>query len=271
MTHADRRLATALAMAAWLLPPAARARWQEESLAILLDAPAARRRRYVVDTFAKLPVLAWQQWRGPAAGGHPTLATVAGISLLAGTAVMVGTVLFGSAIGEDAAEFLLLVATCTLAPAVALRAVTWAARAGGGVRRYAAASLLTALAGTGPVGPGLLGTAAVAVLPTGGAAVALTAAAVPGGWLLHTSLAGLRRRRGPRSLALLGAVAGAGLIGLLVGVQLFNFAVPAWLPTVLSGFGFLAFLPSYLCWSIWAGLRLLTGRSDLPVATTPVP
>lgn len=251
MTRSDHLLRGALAVAALLLPPAHQQRWQEEALAVLLDVPGRRRWRYAADTLLKLPWLAWQRWwaarRASGSPDRPVWAAVAGLGILACPATMGLALVSAGVIGEDSAEFFVLVACCGLAPAVALRAFDRAARAGGGFLRLAGAALVTVYAGTGPIATGLTVTT-VGTLATGGRPGQLPMflfTLAPGLWLLHTGATGLLHRRGPTGLAALGVLAGVGLLAL------------AWPP------GFVLFLPAFFCWTAWAGTRLIVASSDV--------
>ncbi|MEW2377636.1 hypothetical protein AB0883_16260 [Micromonospora sp. NPDC047812] len=264
----NRLLAGALAAAATLLPRADRARWREEALAVLLDAPPSLRYRYALDTLVKLPVLAWQQ-RLAARPAHPPLSwpvsACAGAGLLAVPVVMVAALALGPVIGEDDAEFFFLVSPCGMLPAVAASCFHRARQRGGGARRHLLAALVALFAGTGPVAAGALG---VGVGAAGAGdrlavAVALVAGLAPGGWLLHTGAGALLRRRGPTALGVLGAAAGTGLLGVPVGLYL-GMVAPAlgWLGALISALSLLVLVPSFAGWSVWAGVRLLAGRSE---------
>ncbi|MEH1101286.1 hypothetical protein [Micromonospora sp. CPCC 205561] len=268
----NRLLAGVLAAGATLLPRADRARWREEALAVLLDAPPPLRCRYAVDTLVKLPVLAWQQRRA-ARAAHPPLSwpvsVCAGAGLLVVPIVMVSALALTSVIGEEAAEFLFLISPCGMLPAVAASSFHRARRRGGGARRHLLAALVALFAGTGPIAAGVL---AAGIGAAGGGdrltvTVALVAGLLPGGWLLHRGVWALVRGRGPTALGALGAAAGAGLLGVPVGLYL-GLVAPGltWLSLLISVLALLVLVPSFVGWSVWAGLRLLAGRSEPFVA-----
>ncbi|MGK5522130.1 hypothetical protein ACSNN9_22620 [Micromonospora sp. URMC 107] len=264
----DRLLAGALAAAAVLLPRGGRARWREEALAVLLDAPPPLRYRYAVDTLVKLPVLAWQQ-RLAARPADPPLSwpvsACAGAGLLAVPVVMVAALALTPVLGEETAEFLFLVSPCGMLPAVAASCFHRARRRGGGARHHLLAALVALFAGTGPMAAGALGVgigAAGAGDQLAGT-VALVAGLAPGGWLLHHGVGALLRGHGPTALGALGAAAGTGLLGVPVGLHL-GMAAPGlgWLSLLVSVLALLVLVPSFVGWSVWAGVRLLAGRSE---------
>lgn len=263
-----RFLAGVLAVASALLPPGDRARWREEALAVLLDVPTPLRYRYAVDTLVKLPLLAWQQRLGARPAHTPLsrpVSAFAGAGLIGVMVTMVAALCLAPLIGEDAAEFLFLLAPFGMLPAVAARSFHRALRHGGGARRHLLAALVTLFAGTGPVAAGVLATGVGAAGADGPSvvAVALVAGLAPGLWLLHTGVEALTRGRGPAALGALAAAAGTGLVGVPVGLHLGVLAPDLrWLSLLISALSLLALVPSFAAWSVWAGLRLLTGRSD---------
>jgi hypothetical protein len=256
----SRALTTLLAVASTVLPAAHRARWREEALAVLLEVRGARRWRYTMDTIVKVPVLAWHHRRRPSPGEPPRwVAAVSGAGLLGMPVLILGAFGLGSLISEDTAEFLLIVAPAGMLPVVAARSLRSAASRGGGLLRYTAAVVLAVFAGTGPVAAGLLSVATE--LPV----IAIAGSVVPGAWLTTVCVTALLRRAGPEALAWIGAAAGMSLVGLLLGVQLLRFE--SMIATVLSVVSLLAFVPSFAAWSLWAGVRLVAGRSELLTAS----
>lgn len=260
-----RVLAALLAVASVALPQPHRARWREEALAVLLAVRGRRRWYYALDTVLKVPLLAWQHRRAEPLGEPARwLTTLAGAGLLSTPVLIVGALAFTPVIGEDAAEFLFLLAPCGMLPAVAARAWRWVAHRGGGPVRHALAVLLTLFAGTGPVAAGALSVALG--VPT----VALVGSVVPGLWLVVTNGADLRRGRVPAALGGLGATAGVALAGVLLGLQL-GLVHPglSWLALAIGALSFLTLVPSYLAWSVWTGVRLLRGPTPDARPTRP--
>jgi hypothetical protein len=273
-----------LAMASIVLPPRQRARWREEASAVLMEVSGARRWWYTVDTVVKVPVLAWHYRRGradrlPVAGRR--IAAVVGAALLASALMMAADLLAlpplraSGVIGFD-----LYVETSRALPVlslldpsvrllmlgglfalVAARSFRMAQRPGGGLQ-YAdsGALLVTALVIAGTVGAWPLS------IELDAPAVAVAGSALPGAWLVVTCASALRRRTGPRPLALAGIVAGVTLTAVLVALplRLLLPGSPA-LPVLVGHLSLLA-VPAYLVWSGWTGVRLLLGRPDLLVA-----
>ncbi|SCL20390.1 hypothetical protein GA0070616_1966 [Micromonospora nigra] len=255
-----RLLTAVLAVASIALPRPHRARWREEALAVLLAVRGLRRWRYGLDTVLKVPLLAWQH-RHP--GAARWAAVMAGVGLLGTPVVLLGALTLAPLIGEDTAEFLFLVAPCGMLLAVVARTWKWAALRGGGPVRHGVAVLLTAFAGTGPVASGAL--SVVLDVPL----VALLGSVVPGGWLIATNGAALRRRQGPMLLAALGVTAGAALVGVLLAAQLPAVAPGArWFAAATGVLSLVVLVPSYLTWTTWAGTRLLVGHDHAPVLTS---
>jgi hypothetical protein len=252
-----RVLKAVLRLAAITLPPTRRARWQEESLAMLAGVHGARRWWFAADMAVKAPLLAVQV-REPAPPPRRWLSVVTGCALIGTSAVAVAALALASVIGEDAAEFLFLTAPAGLLGVVAIRSVRTARSYGGGLLPYLIALLVTVFAGTGPVASGALSVA------TGTPAVALLGAAVPGLWLLAVNALAMRRRTGPAALSATGLAAGAGLIGTLISVQLMSH-VPAAQPaaSAASALSLLVLAPTWTVWSVWTGLRLISARQSM--------
>ena len=252
-----RFLRAVLALAAIMLPPAHRARWREESLAVLMAVRGIRRWRFAVDTVVKAPLLAGQL-REPVPPPGRWLSALSGGVLIGTSLLAAGALTVPSAIGEDAAEFLFLLAPCGLLGVVAVHA-TWMARSyGGGLLPYVSAVTITVFAGTGPVAAGALSVA------TGWAAIAILGAVLPGLWLLTVSAAALARRSCSPAQALSGIIAGTGLLGILLGLQLVthvpSFRGPA---STLTALSLVLFVPAWTIWSTWTGLRLIRARQRL--------
>ena len=249
-----RVLPALLAVAALVLPPAHRARWREESLAVLAAVHGPRRWWFALDTIVKAPVLAHQLRRPVAAPPRP-LAVLTGCALLAASAAAVAALLLPPVIGEDAAELLFLAAPCGLIGVVAVRSFRTARSYGGGPLPHLTATAITVFAGTGPIAAGALSAL------TGTTAVAVAGATVPGLWLLAVSIIALRRRTGPVALAVCGAVCGAALTGVLLGVQLVTH-VPAarGAASALTVLSLVTLVPTWTAWSVWTGLRLIRAR-----------
>jgi hypothetical protein len=74
---------------------------------------------------------------------------LAGAGLLSTPVLVLAALTLTPVVGEDTAEFLLLMAPCGLLPAVAVRSFRVAAGRGGGPRHLLAA-LVTVFTGTGP-------------------------------------------------------------------------------------------------------------------------
>jgi hypothetical protein len=255
----SRSLRVLMRIASLTLPKAHRARWREEALAVLLDVHGARRRRYALDSIIKAPLLAAQLRRAaPLQPPARWAAGVAGAALLSMPILIVGALALSPIIGEDAAEFFFLIAPAGMLPAVAIRSRRSAARGGGGWPEHVVALLVTLFAGTGPIAAGALSAA------TGTPTIALVGSVLPGAWLIAVCGALLVRGRSPVALAVLGSVAGAALIGVLLGLQL-SMLAPSLQPLtmLLSVLSLATLTPTYIAWSLWAGARLLRGRTEL--------
>ena len=254
----NRVLAGLLAVASLVLPRARRACWREEAMAVLLATSGARRLHFALDTVVKVPVLAFHYRRtDPLPPVRRWSAVLAGAGLLSTPVLIVAALALAPVIGEDAAELLFLGAPGGMLAVVAVRSFRSAAHRGGSAGRYAAALVLTVFAGTGPVAAGAL-SVAVAV-----PAIALAGSVVPGAWLIVVCGAALARRQGPVALAVAGVLAGAALSGVLLGLQLVTRAPGAGGVQVLAALSFAVLAPSYLLWSLWSGVRLLRGRTEL--------
>ena len=253
-----RTVTAVLAVASLILPPAHRARWREEAAALLSEVYGARRWRYTLDTVLKAPVLAWchRVAEPPAPEPGRAVAALTGAALIVAPLLAVAALVLAPVLGEDAAEFLFLISPCGLLGFIAVRTFRRARHHGGGPGRYTAAALVSVFAGTGPVASGALSVALDAP------AVAIAGAVVPGAWLATVSVTALARQHRPHALSLLGLAAGAGLVGVLAGVQLVSHVpaarTAASLATALST---VLLIPSYLAWSMWTGVRLLRGRA----------
>ena len=260
----SRMLGWLLTAVAVVLPRSWRRRWQEESLALLLEVHGFTRLRYTIDTVAKVPVLAWQQRRLADLGG--VAAGSAGVALLAATAALPAGLFAGQAIAEGTAEFLVLASLCGMAPVAALWAWRTATRF-----RPAAAAAAGFLAGTGPIAAGVVSTGLEHVAPAGLAvAVAVGASVLPGGWMIWAGL----ERCAPPWPGRAGRARhdrGYRLIPVLVNVQLIS-RVDGRPPLVSVGalLALLLLAPSYVAWAVWSGLRMLSSRpGPLPPAAGP--
>jgi hypothetical protein len=250
-------LRAALRISSALLPRQHRERWREESLAVLLAVDGARRWRYALDTIIKAPVLAGQHRRtGPDTGPGAWVAAVAAAGLLSIPVLLLAGLVRTPWLGEDAGEFLFLVAACGMLPTVAVHSWRSARRRGGGPVRYAVALLVTVFAGTGPIAAGALSVA------TGTPAVAFVGSLLPGAWLAVACGSALHDRRGPVALAVLGGIAGVALTGVLFGLQLWMHA-PGAAGAAISLLGVLVLVPTYLAWSTWTAMRILLGERDV--------
>ncbi|GAA4976383.1 hypothetical protein [Actinoplanes utahensis] len=253
-----RFLTTVLAVASLILPPPHRARWREESAGLLIEVRGVRRWWFALDIVLKAPVLAWchRVAEPPLPQPGRVVAALTGAGLLVMPLLGGSAILFASALGEGAAEFLFLVSPFGMFGFVAVHTFRRARRHGGGLPRYTGAALLSIFAGTGPVASGALSVAVGVPL------IAIAGAVVPGVWLVVASAVSLARRDCPRSLALLGVAGGLGLTGVLAGVQLVSH-VPAAAPVASAGtmLSVLLLIPCYLIWSAWTGVRLLRGRT----------
>jgi hypothetical protein len=249
-----RMLRALLAVASALLPRAHRARWREESLAVLAGVHGARRWWFAIDTVVKVPLLS-RQVRQPVPPPGRWPAALSGLGLLGASAAVVIAALNPFSLSEDAAEFLFLLAPCAMVGVVAVRSVHAARAHGGGPLAYLVAALVTAGAGTGPVAAGALSVA------TDTAMVALIGAFLPGTWLLAVSGTALARRTSPPALAVLGALTGAGLLGVLLGLQLVTHVPAARGPaSALTVVSVVLLIPAWTVWSVWTGCRLIRGR-----------
>ena len=250
-----RVLRFVLTVAALILPAAHRARWREESLAVLADVHGTRRWWFALDTIIKAPMLA-RQFRTPVPAPGRWVSVLTGTALIGASVAMVAAVLLTDLLGEDAAEFLFAMTPCGLIGIVAARSFHSARSYGGGPVPYLLATLITVFAGTGPLAAGLLAVA------TGVPAIALVGAVLPGLWLIAVSVAALVRRTSPPTLALIGTLCGVGLIGLLLGVFLVSYLPelrgPASVLTVLS---IVLLMPGWTVWSTWTGARLIRARA----------
>ncbi|MEU4559401.1 hypothetical protein AB0F72_13530 [Actinoplanes sp. NPDC023936] len=250
-----RFLSAVLAVAALMLPAGRRARWREESLALLAEVHGVRRWWFALDTVVKAPVLAGQ-FRVPVAPPGRWVSVLTGAALIGGSLAVVLAVLLPPAVPEDAAEFLFLLAPCGLAGVVAARSIATARAYGGGLLPYLMAALTIVFAGTGPVAAGLLS------VVTGTAAVAVLGAVVPGAWLIGVSAGALRRRTSPAGLAVSGLLAGAGLLGVLVGLQLVTHVPAIRQPaSALTAVSVFVLVPAWMVWSLWTGGRLIRARA----------
>lgn len=244
-----------LAVAALTLPASRRDRWREETLAVLAEVQGVRRWWFALDTAVKAPMLA-RQLRVPVPPPGRWLSVLTGAALIGASVVMAVAVLFPSAIGEDAAEFLFLCAPCGMAGVVAARSVATARSYGGGPVPYLMAVVVTVFAGTGPIAAGALS------VVTGVAAIAMIGAVVPGVWLIGVSAAALVRRTSPAALAVSGALTGAGLLGVLLGLQLVTHVAAIRQPaSALTATSLLVLIPAWTVWSTWTAARLIRGRS----------
>jgi hypothetical protein len=264
-----------LGMASVVLPRPHRARWREEASAVLMGVSGSRRLWYTLDTVVKVPILARQHRRGQPDGlpGRVMSAAVGAALLASAFAVFmpmltkVRFVLPGGVVFALWEPLGYLLVMGGLAALVAVRSFRYARRDGGGLG-YAdsGAVLITAFVATGPLVAGPLSFALD--LPV----VALVGNVLPGVWLAVICAMALRRRTGPWPLAVVGAVAGLALIGVLGNLPLRQ-ALPGHEPLALQ-IGHLSSavaLPAYLIWSGWAGARLLLGRQDLLMAWSPTP
>lgn len=260
----SRSLEILLRVASRALPAVHRARWQEEALAVLLETRGRRRWRYAWDTVVKAPVLAWHLRQADAGRSSPDWgAALAGAGLLAIPVLVLGALALPPLAGEDAAEFLFLIAPAGLLPLVALRSWRSALRRGGGLPRVAGAVVVTIFAGTGPVAAGALSVA------TGLSWLALPGSLVPGLWLAAVSGLALIRPVGPAALAVTGIVAGAAVTGVLLGLQLMILGVSHPVTLLLGMTAMLTLIPSFTLWAAWSGARLLLGHTDLLTTTSP--
>jgi hypothetical protein len=265
--------AAVLGLASVVLPPPHRARWREEASAVLMEVSGPRRLWYTLDTVLKVPILARQYRRGQVYDLRGRwLSAVVGAALLASASALVLPLLSGRprvlpgmpvlALWEPLAYLLVLGGLVAL---VATRSFRSARRRGGGVRYADAGALfLTVFVAAGPVVVWPLSTALN--LP----AVALLGNVLPGMWLAAICALALRRRTGPWPLAVLGAIAGLALIGVLgsapLGQMMPEHQALAYQIGRLSS---AVAAPTYLVWSAWAGVRLLFGRQDLLLAWPP--
>ncbi|MEU4619310.1 hypothetical protein AB0G04_04915 [Actinoplanes sp. NPDC023801] len=246
-----RLLRVVLTFAALALPAGHRARWREESLAVLTAVHGLRRWWFALDMMVKAPLLAGAL-RRPVTPPGRWLSVLAGAGLIATSVTAVAALALPPVIGEDAAELLFLLSPCGLLGVVAARSVATARSYGGGPLPYLTAATVTVFAGTGPVAAGALSVA------TGVTAIAMAGAVVPGLWLLTVNATALARRSGPPALALAGVLAGAGLLGVLVGLQLVTH-VPAarGVASPVTALSLALLVPAWTVWSLWNGMRLI--------------
>jgi hypothetical protein len=264
-----------LGIASIVLPRRHRARWREEASAVLMGVSGVRRWWYTLDTVVKVPILARQHRRE-----HPdslpgrAVSAVVGAALLASTVAVLLPVLTAKphvipgsrvVLALDALGYLLVMGG--LVVLVATRSFRFTQRRGAALR-YAdsGAVLITVFVGAGPVVAWPL--SIVLDLP----AVALVGNVLPGVWLAAVCAMALRRRTGPWPLAVVGAIAGLALMGVLGALPLGR-AMPGHQPLVLliGHVSLLVAAPAYLIWSGWAGVRLLLGRRDLLLAGPATP
>lgn len=239
-----------------LLPAEGRARWREESLALLLEVHGARRWRYAADLLLKLPLLAWQLHRGSAGGWPSPAAVLAGAGLLFAPVLVTCAMVLPAALGEDNAEALLVLAPTALGPYLVREAVRSA-------RRPAGAAAYIVVGACGPVlGLGVLaaGTAAPAWLRPAATVVGYAAITAPAAFIAARSWRAARRGDGPRVLHQLGVVAGgcftveiAGLLAAMLGG---GSPAPAPIAALLVLCLF-AFVVTFVVWCVWMGMRLL--------------
>jgi hypothetical protein len=240
----------------WLLPAGRRARWREESLALLLEVRGPRRWRYAADLLIKVPVLAWQlQLHQPAARWPTPGAALSGLSLLLAAFAMLGAFLFSSLLGEQTAEALLLLTPLALAGYITRHTV-------GRARCRATAVPVVVFGAFGPlVGVGILaaGPLAPGWLQPAAAIAGYAALSGPAAWLTITSAQAIHHRQAPLALHGFGLVAGSA----------FALAI-AWLPWQILSNGqpplpvlaaivlaLFAFLSAFPVWAIWTALRLI--------------
>lgn len=242
-----------------LLPAAHRARWREETLALLLAVHGRRRWRYTADVLLKVPLLAWQLRRGSGVGRRSPGAVFAGAGLLLAAMLVVGAMTLSTVLGEDGAEAMLVLAPLALAPCI-IRQVRQS------VPYQLAAVPVIVCTAFGPV-------VAVAVLAAGRLAppglqpllvtVGYAALAGPGAWLAVTSAAALRRRAEPPVLHALGLLSGGAFV-LAIAALTWQIRAGGSPPALVGLVMFLAlftFLGSFLGWAVWAGLRLMFGAA----------
>ena len=273
-----------LRIASIVLPPRHRARWREEASAVLMEVSGVRRLWYALDTVLKVPILARHHRRGQPGGqtnSRPSraISAVVGVALLASALAVAGDLHALHLLGEpgpfgadvyyemphalpvitmsDPLGHLLVMGG--LFALVATRSFHSARRPGGGLQyAHSGAVLITIFAGVGPVVA--LPLSIALNLPV----VALIGYVLPGVWLAAVCATALRRRTGPRPLAVLGTFAGLAQIGALVALPLAQVVAGHRPPGLLVGHvPLVAAALSYLIWSGWAGVRLLLGRQDL--------
>ncbi|MCW6003617.1 hypothetical protein K1W54_03340 [Micromonospora sp. CPCC 205371] len=271
-----------LGIASIVLPQRHRARWREEASAVLMEVAGVRRVWYLLDTVLKVPILARQHRRGqtsdlPGAklsAVDRAVSALVGAALLAGVLALLAPVLAGAprippveplpvlAVSDPLAYPLVMGGLFAL---VAARSFRSARRHGGGLR-YAdsGAVLITVFAGAGPLVAGPL------AIALGLPAMALVASVLPGAWLAAICAMALRSRTGPWPLAMVGAIAGLALIGVLGSAPLGQ-VTPGQQPlaVLVGGLSTAVAVPAYIIWSGWSGVRLLLGRLDLLTAWLP--
>lgn len=236
-----------------LLPTAHRARWREESLALLMEVDDRRRRRYTADILLKLPLLAWQAHRGPGAGWPRPGAVLAGAGLLFAALIVVSAMTLTAVLGEDNAEGLLVLAPFALAPFITRQAIR--SRCG----RFTTAVVII----FGAFGP----LVAVVVLATGRLAppalqpvitfLGYSVTTGPAVWLAVTSWLAVRRREQPVPMHVVGLVAGTAFGVLIVAliIQILSSGSPPALVLAVMVLALFVFLATFLLWAVWAGLR----------------
>jgi hypothetical protein len=238
----------------WLLPASRRARWREESLALLLDVRGWRRWRYAADLLLKVPVLAWQLHQ-PAARWPTPGAVLSGLGLFLAAFAMLGAYVFSPLLGEQTAETLLLLAPLALAGYIAGQAVR-------GARRRATAVLVVVFAAFGPlVGIGILAASPLAPgwLRPAVAIAGYAALSGPAAWLTVTSARAIHHRQRPLALHGFGLTAGGAFV-LAIAVlpwQLLSNGQPPLPVLATTVMALLAFLSAFPVWAVWTALRLI--------------
>jgi hypothetical protein len=264
-----------LGIASRVLPRQHRARWREEASAVLMGVSGARRLWYTLDTVLKVPILAREHRRRVPDGlpGRRSSAVV-GAALLASALAGLLPVLIaardvlpggGVVLALEPPGYVLVMGG--LVVLVATRSFRRAGRPGAGLRyAHSGAVLLTVFAGAGPLVAWPLSIALN--LPV----VALVGNVLPGVWLAAICALALRRRTGPRPLAVVGTIAGLALVGVLGALPLGQ-VMPGDRPlaVLIGNLSLAVAAPTYLIWSGWAGVRLLLGRQDLLTAWRPTP
>lgn len=245
----------------WLLPASRRARWREESLALLLDVRGWRRWRYAADLLIKVPVLAWQLHQ-PAARWPTPGAAVSGLGLLLAAFAMLGAYLFSPFLGEQTAEALLLLAPLGMAAYIAGHAARRA-------RRRATAGLVVVFGAFGPlVGVGVLAAGALAPgwLQPAVAIAGYAALSGPAAWLAVTSAQAIRDRQRPLALHGFGLAAGGAFVLAIAWLpwQILSNGEPPVPVVAASVMALLAFLSAFPVWAVWTALRLIIQSARAP-------